>query len=47
MNMLMDDVSAMGLNVVELKATENGYQLYKSLGFDDTVSKYHQMTWCS
>lgn len=47
MNMLMDDVSAMGLSVVELKATENGYQLYKSLGFDDTVSKYHQMTWCS
>lgn len=47
MNMLLDDVSAMGLNVVELKATENGYQLYKSLGFDDMVSKYHQMNWHS
>lgn len=45
MNMLLDDVSVMGLNVVELKATENGYQLYKSLGFDDMVSKYHQMNW--
>ena len=45
MNMLMDDVSDMGLSVVELKATENGYQLYKSLGFNDTVSKYYQMDW--
>ena len=45
MKMLMDDVSIMGLSVVELKATENGYQLYKSLGFHDTVSKYHQMDW--
>lgn len=47
MNMLMDDVSVKELSVVELKATEDGYQLYKSLGFHDTVSKYHQMTWCS
>ncbi|MDE6847124.1 MAG: GNAT family N-acetyltransferase [Lachnospiraceae bacterium] len=45
MNMLMDDVSNMGLSVVELKATENGHQLYKSLGFNDTVSKYYQMNW--
>ena len=45
MNMLMDDVSDMGLSVVELKATEKGYQLYKSLGFKDTVSKYYQMDW--
>ena len=47
MNMLMDDVSVMGLSVVELKATDSGYQLYKSLGFSDTVSKYHPMTWNS
>ena len=45
MNMLMDDVSNMGLSVVELKATEDGYQLYKSLGFIDATSKYHQMNW--
>ena len=45
MNMLMDDASNMGLSVVELKATEDGYQLYKSLGFIDTTSKYHQMNW--
>ena len=45
MNMLKDDASNMGLSVVELKATEAGYQLYKSLSFVDTVSKYHQMNW--
>ena len=45
MNMLMEDVSEMGLSVVELKATEDGYQLYRSLGFHDTTSKYHQMSW--
>lgn len=47
MKMLMDDASNMGLSVVELKATEDGYQLYKSLGFNDTISKYHQMSWYS
>ena len=30
---------------VELKATEDGYSLYKSIGFRDFVSKYHQMEW--
>ena len=45
MNMLVEDASDMGLSVVELKATEAGYQLYRSLGFRDTTSKYHQMTW--
>ena len=45
MNMLMDDVPNMGLSVIELNATESGYQLYKSLGFQDTVSKYHLMNW--
>lgn len=45
MNMLKDDALNMGLSIVELKATEDGYQLYKSLGFVDIVSKYHQMNW--
>ena len=27
------------------KATEGGYSLYKSIGFADSVSKYHQMEW--
>ena len=43
MNMLMDDVSNMRLSVVELKATEDGYQLYKSLGFIDATSKKQQI----
>lgn len=45
MNMLLEDASDMGLSVVELKATEDGYQLYKSLGFHDATAKYHQMNW--
>ena len=45
MNMLLEDTSDMGLSVVELKATEAGYQLYRSLGFHDATSKYHQMNW--
>ena len=45
MNMLMEYVSDMELSVVELKATEDGYQLYRSLGFHDATSKYHQMNW--
>lgn len=45
MNMLLEDAAAMGLCVVELKATEDGYSLYKSIGFADSVSRYHQMEW--
>lgn len=43
--MLLKDAAAMGLCIVELKATEDGYSLYKSMGFKDSVSKYHQMEW--
>ena len=31
------------LDFVELKATDSGYSLYKSLGFEDVISKYHNM----
>ena len=44
-NMLLDDAAERELSVVELKATEDGYNLYKSAGFTDVVSKYHQMKW--
>lgn len=44
-NMLMEGASEMELSVVELKATEAGYALYKSLGFRDATSKYRQMSW--
>lgn len=43
MNALLEGAKAMGLSVVELKATEDGYHLYKSVGFEDVVSKYHNM----
>lgn len=45
MNMLLQDAVNMELSVVELKATEAGYSLYKSIGFKDAVSSYHQMEW--
>lgn len=45
MNMLLEDAATMGLCVIELKATEDGYSLYKSIGFVDSVFKYHQMEW--
>lgn len=45
MNMLLKDATDMGLCSVELKATEDGYSLYKSIGFRDSVSKYHLMEW--
>ena len=45
MNMLLEDAANMRLCSVELKATEDGYSLYKSIGFRDFVSKYHQMEW--
>lgn len=43
MKMLLEDSEKMGLDFVELKATDAGYSLYRSLGFEDSVSKYHNM----
>ena len=31
------------ISVIELKATEDWYPLYKSVGFEDVVAKYHNM----
>ena len=45
MNKLLLDAAEKKLSVVELKSTEDGYHLYKSIGFRDDVSKYHSMTW--
>ena len=41
--MLIADSSEMKLDFLELKSTDEGYELYKSLGFEDAVSKYHNM----
>ena len=43
MNALLEDAKVNELSVVELKATKDGYHLYKSVGFEDVVSKYHNM----
>lgn len=45
MKMLLSDAVDMNVSVIELKATEYGYNLYKSLGFEDMVTKYHLMKW--
>ena len=45
MNKLLLDATEKNLSVVELKSTEEGYRLYKSVGFTDEVSKYHYMKW--
>ena len=41
--MLLAESRNRHLDYVELKATESGYSLYRSLGFEDAVSKYHSM----
>ena len=43
LNMLLAEAAKIGLDFVELKATDSGYKLYKSLGFEDIISKYHNM----
>jgi len=43
MKMMLEDAAKEHLSVVELKATDEGYQLYKEVGFEDVVSKYHVM----
>lgn len=43
MKMLLEDARKKDLDFVELKATEDGYGLYQSLGFKDSVSKYREM----
>ncbi len=47
--MLMDamiiDAKKQNIDVIELKATEDGYHLYRSVGFEDNQTKYHLMKW--
>ena len=43
MELLLDDAEEQQLDHVELKATDAGYHLYRSLGFEDTASEYHEM----
>ncbi len=43
MTMMLEDATAQSVSVIELKSTEDGYMLYKSVGFEDIVSRYHNM----
>ena len=43
MEFLISDARKMNLDFVELKSTDSGYNLYKSVGFEDVLSKYHNM----
>ena len=47
MKALLADADKLGLSVVELQATDDGYPLYLSVGFKDDESKYHRMKWLS
>ncbi len=43
MTMMLEDATAQSVSVIELKSTEDGYMLYKSVGFEDIVPRYHNM----
>lgn len=43
MKQLLAEANDIGLDYIELKSTDMGYHLYQSLGFQDVLSKYHNM----
>ena len=45
LEMLLEEAKRLELSVVELKSTEDGYLLYRSVGFVDGGSRYHMMKW--
>ena len=45
MNTMIADAEEQNIDVIELKATEDGYDLYRSIGFEDDRSKYRLMKW--
>ncbi len=45
MEALLSEAREREISVIELKATDDGYPLYRSVGFTDDVSKYHLMRW--
>ena len=42
---LLNDAKEQGISVIELKSTEDGYPLYRSLGFAEEDSRYRRMIW--
>ena len=45
MEVLLEEAKRLELSVVELKSTEDGYPLYRSVGFVDGGFRYHMMKW--
>ena len=45
METLLEEAKKLQLSVVDLKSTDDGYYLYKSVGFAVDNSKYHLMKW--
>ena len=45
METLLSEAREKEISVLELKATEDGYPLYRSVGFRDDRSKYRMMKW--
>ncbi len=45
MEALLAEAKKMKISVIELKATEDGYPLYRSVGFEDDHSRYRMMKW--
>lgn len=45
METLLSEAKKMEISAVELKATTDGYLLYRSVGFHEEDSKYHIMKW--
>ena len=43
MKMLLSDAERFKLDFVELKASKDGYNLYKSIGFKGVFSEYREM----
>lgn len=43
MTLMLEDAATWDVSVIELKSTDEGYSLYKSVGFEDVVAKYHNM----
>ena len=45
MEELLSEAKKMEISVIELKVTEDGYPLYRSVGFMEDDSEYHRMKW--
>ena len=45
MEALLSEAKETEISSIELKATEAGYPLYRSVGFTDDASGYHLMKW--